>query len=235
MGRENILLVEDERHIADVVEYILNEHGLAVRTAADGEEGLACFRRHRPDLVILDLKLPGIEGLDLFREMRRIAPRIPVIMLTSRTDEADRITGLELGADDYVTKPFSARELAARVRAVLRRASRPAEDPLRALRAGPVTLDAQALCVTCDGTRVGLSHQEFRLLECLLRHPARIFPRDALIDAVYDGEAVVTDRTVDAQVKRIRRKFAAIRPDVNPIQTVYGMGYKLNQDLGHAE
>lgn len=232
MKPKSVLLVDDEPHVAEVAVYVLEQGGYKVLTAADGDAGLRLFTEQNPDLVILDLNLPGISGFDLFREMRRLRPRAPIIMLTSRTDEVDRVLGLEIGADDYVTKPFSPRELAARVRAVLRRADGSASrDGNTALGFGPLALDAAAFHLTYFGERITLTRPEFRLIESLIRHPARVFTRDALIDTIYDGQNIVTDRSIDAYVKRLRRKFAEIRPDLDPIETVYGVGYKLNQDL----
>jgi DNA-binding response OmpR family regulator len=233
MTRPRILVVDDEQPIVDVVEYALREDGFDVAAALDGDRGWKAFEGQAFDLVILDLNLPGIPGLELFGKMRALRPATPVIMLTVRADEAARVSGLEIGADDYVTKPFSPRELAARVRAVLRRV-RPAPGggaPPARLRVGPVEMEPESYRVTYHGAPLALSRQEFVLLECLLRHPGRIFSRDALIRAIYDGEAFVTDRSVDAQVKRLRRKFQAVRARVDPVQTVYGLGYKLNQEL----
>jgi DNA-binding response OmpR family regulator len=222
-----VLIVEDEQDIADVIAFVLEQDGFDTIVAPDGDAALELFSSGQPDLVVLDLGLPGTCGLELFHRFRRDAPDIPIIIATSRSEEADRIAGLEMGADDYVTKPFSARELAARVRAVLRRLERPTSQDANVLRAGDVMLDTEALRVECRGIPVTLSHQELKLLACLMRHPARIYTRDVLIDLIYDGDAIVTDRTVDAQVKRIRRRFAELSPPLDPIQTVYGMGYKL--------
>jgi two-component system OmpR family response regulator len=236
MKSNRILLVDDEQHIVDVVVYLLEANGYRVTVAKDGDTGLVTFQNAAFDLVVLDLNLPGLDGIELFRRMRALQPRVPVVMLTSRDDEIDRVLGLELGADDYVTKPFSTRELAARVRAVLRRA-RPDAEPRPEARheCGPIQVDSDAFAVTCHGTRVPLTRAEFRFVECLVRHPARVFTRETLIDRLYDGEHVVTDRSVDACVKRIRRKFAALRPELDPIETVHGLGYKLNQELEQAD
>jgi DNA-binding response OmpR family regulator len=232
MKTKCILLVDDEPRVAATLVYTVEAAGFKVVTALDGDAGLRLFTQHSPDLVLLDLNLPGISGLDLLREMRRRRPQVPIIMLTARAEEMDRVVGLEVGADDYVTKPFSPREVAARVRAVLRRTEKPAETtPATALRYGPLRLDAEAFHLTCSGQPVVLTRQEFRLLEALVRHPARVFTRDTLMDLIYDGENVVSDRSIDAYVKRLRKKFTDLRSSVDPIQTVYGVGYKLNQDL----
>lgn len=235
MAAKRILVIDDEQHILDVVVYILEENGFAVTTALTGEAGLELFKQKNPDLVVLDLMLPGIPGLDLFRELRKVRPDVPVIMLTSRSEEIDRVLGLELGADDYVTKPFSARELAARVKAVLRRTEAHDSDSTPArITHGPIDLDREAFSVHYFEKPLQLTRAEFKLVECLTRYPARVFTRDTLIDQIYDNEHVVTDRSIDAYVKRVRRKFAEIRPGLNPIETVHGLGYKLNQDMEKA-
>ena len=232
MKSRRILLVDDEQHIVDVVVYVLEENAFEVITALDGDAALKAFEHCRPDLVILDLNLPGISGLDLFREMRRIRQDVPVVMLTSRSEEVDRVVGLELGADDYVTKPFSPRELAARVKTVLRRTSRASADmrPAR-LSHGPLDLDGDAFSMSYFGKVLPLTRSEFKFMESLVRFPARVFTRDMLIDRIYDGEHVVTDRSIDAYVKRLRKKFADIRRDADPIETVHGLGYKLRHDI----
>lgn len=232
MKNRRILLVDDEQHIVDVVLYVLEENGFEVVSALDGDTGLKRFKECNPDLVVLDLNLPGMSGLDLFREMRRIRQDIPVLMLTSRAEEVDRVVGLELGADDYVTKPFSPRELAARVKAVLRRTDRPtAEMQQSRLAHGPIALDCEAFSLSYFGRNVPLTRTEFKFMECLVRFPAHVFTRDILIDRIYDGEHVVTDRSIDAYVKRLRKKFAEVRRSIDPIETVHGLGYKLNYGI----
>ena len=229
---KRILVVDDEQHIVDVVVYILEENAFDAVVALDGDAGLRKFSDSRPDLVILDLTLPGMSGLDLFREMRRLRPDVPVVMLTSRAEEIDRVLGLELGADDYVTKPFSPRELAARVKAVLRRTDRPPADAgATRLWHGPIQLDCSAYSVSCFGRDVPLTVVEFKFMECLLRFPAQVFTRDMLMDRIHDGEHFVTDRSIDAYVKRLRKKFADVRPGFDPIETVHGLGYKLHRNL----
>jgi DNA-binding response OmpR family regulator len=230
-----ILLVEDEARIADVVEYALQERGYRVCRAAEGVRALAAFEERKPDLVLLDLKLPGISGWDLFDEFRARRPAVPIIMLTSLAEESDRVSGLEKGADDYVTKPFSPRELTARVRAVLRRAALAQSDPQRAvLRAGRLVLEPEGLRSAYDGREIGLTVFEFRLVEALARHPARVFTRDQLISAVYGSDAFVTDRNVDSLVKRVRRRFEDAGAG-NPVRTVYRMGYRLSPELDDSE
>ncbi len=229
-----ILVVEDEAAISDAVAYALRTAGYQVETAADGDTGCRRACQEAWDLVLLDLTLPGMSGLDLFRELRRTHPTRPVIMVTSRADEVDRILGLELGADDYVTKPFSPRELTARVGAVLRRMSGSADagSPPTRLAAGRLVLDTETREVKAAGTPVRLTRQEFDLLAVLMRHPARVFSRDELLDRIHDGDGVSTDRSVDACVKRIRRKLETAGGDPDLIETVYGAGYKLRAATG---
>jgi len=231
---QSILLIDDEPHIADVVVYVLEENGFKTATALSGEAGLRAFRAKRPDLVVLDLNLPGISGLDLFQQIKKIDPAIPVIMLTAKAEEVDRVLGLEIGADDYVTKPFSPRELAARVRAVLRRANGPGKAAAGIIRHGPFAVDSPSYILSYFRKRIMLSRPEFRLLESLIRFPARVFTRENLMEIIYQGETFVADRSIDAHVKRIRRKLSEVRSDLDPIQTVYGIGYKLNQEIEEA-
>lgn len=227
-----VLIVEDDGAIADVVAFVLQQDGYQTQTASDGDAAIRMFDSRHPDLVLLDLGLPGMSGLDLFHHFRRTAPQIPVIIATSRSEESDRIAGLEMGADDYVTKPFSPRELAARVRAVLRRIHRPDDARKGELRAGGLIVCLEELRADFKGISLNLSYQELRLLACLMRHPARIYTRDVLIGAIYDGQMAVSDRTIDAQVKRLRQKISALDPSSDPIQTVYGMGYKFRDSGG---
>lgn len=232
VSTNQILLIDDEPAIADVVEYTLTEHGYVVQYAADGTLGLAAFLQAEPNLVILDLNLPGINGLELLRIIRQSHPRMPVIMLTSRADEVDRVLGLEMGADDYVTKPFSPRELATRVKAVMRRSQAPANpDEAESQSVGPLRLNRAAFTCVYFGEEVALTRAEFELLFTLVRNPARAFSRERLLDVIYNHEHAVTDRSVDALVKRVRKKLAAIRGDVEPVQTLYAVGYKIHQDL----
>lgn len=225
------MLIDDEQHIADVVLYFLKEHGFTALHASTGEQGLKWVRERNPDLVLLDLNLPVLSGLDVFRELKRLRPDLPVIMLTCRGEEVDRVLGLEMGADDYVTKPFSARELVARVKAVLRRPVAP--EVAARLRIGPLECDPAAFTLTCHGVHVPLTRAELELMKALMAHPARIFSRDDLLRRMYGEGHPVTDRTIDAHVKRLRRKLQAALPGPDPILTVYGIGYKINPDLEH--
>ncbi len=224
MTSPSILVVDDEQHILDVVEFILQENGCAVTTASTATSGIDRFRELDPDLVVLDLNLPGVYGLDLLHQFRKRRPGIPIILLTAKSEEIDRIVGLEVGADDYVTKPFSPRELVARVKAVLRRTHGiSARNPEQNLTHGPIVLDPTAFTLRFEGKPITLTLQEFRLLETLVRNPARVFTREMLIHRIHDGHQVITDRSVDSYVKRIRKKM----PGLDLIKTVYGIGYKL--------
>ena len=217
-----ILVVDDEPQIVDLLRSYLRRDGFTVEQAMDGEAALAAFGRLRPDLVILDLMLPKVDGREVCRRIRD-ASHTPIIMLTARDEETDKLLGLELGADDYITKPFSPREVVARVRAVLRRGTREATDLVRA---GDLTIDLLAHEVSLQGRRVDLTPTEFRLLEILAGHPNQVFTRMQLIDRVQGHAFDGYERTVDAHVKNLRGK---VEPDPrNPryIMTVYGVGYK---------
>jgi len=229
MSGETILVVDDELKIVKTVRAYLEEAGFRVVAASDGREALAAFRHDRPDLVILDLGLPGMDGFDVARAIRKESD-LPIIMLTARVDETDKLIGLELGADDYVTKPFSPRELLARVRAVLRRASGEREAPPAPVVAGEVRIDLERRRVTVSGRPVELTVTEFELLVVLARNPGRVFTRLELLDRVQGYAFEGYERTVDAHVKNLRQK---IEPDArNPryLLTVYGVGYKFAED-----
>ena len=217
-----ILVVDDEPQIVDLLRSYLRRDGFTVEQAVDGEAALAAFGLLRPDLVILDLMLPKVDGREVCRRIRD-ASHTPIIMLTARDEETDKLLGLELGADDYITKPFSPREVVARVRAVRRRGTREATDLVRA---GDLTIDLRAHEVSLQGRRVELTPTEFRLLEILAGHPNQVFTRMQLIDRVQGHAFDGYERTVDAHVKNLRGK---VEPDPrNPryIMTVYGVGYK---------
>ena len=222
-----VLVVEDEESISDPLSYLLRQEGFEVAVAATGPEGLAEFDRSGADIVLLDLMLPGLSGTEVCRTLRARSS-VPVIMLTARDSEIDKVVGLELGADDYVTKPFSTRELVARVRAVLRRRGAEPEDvETAALEAGPVRMDVERHVVTVDGRHVQLPLKEFELLEILLRNAGRVLTRGQLIDRVWGADYVGDTKTLDVHVKRLRAK---IEPDPGVPQhlvTVRGLGYKL--------
>ncbi len=221
---QTILVVDDEARIVKLVRDYLERAGFDVLTARDGETALTLVRLERPDLIVLDLMLPGVDGLDVCRRLRQESA-VPIIMLTARVEEADRIVGLELGADDYVTKPFSPRELVARVRAALRRATGQV-GPTPFLRASDVELDTASLMATVAGQPVDLTPTEFQLLATLVRQPGRIFSREQLLEAIhgvaYDG----FDRSVDSHIKNLRRKIELNPRQPRYIQTVYGVGYR---------
>ncbi len=227
---KTILVVDDEPRIADLARDYLEHAGFAVRVAADGEAALAAVRRDRPDLVVLDLGLPGLDGLDVTRAIRRDS-NLPVIMLTARDDELDKLLGLELGADDYLTKPFSPRELVARVRAVLRRVDAAAA-PAAAdrIRAGDLTLDVPRMRADVAGRSIDLTPTEFALLAALARQPGRIFTRSQLLDAVHGVAFESYERAIDTHIKNLRRKLEPDPRRPTHVLTVYGVGYRFADD-----
>lgn len=222
-----VLVVEDDPHTVEVVRLYLQRDGHSVLTAQDGVSGLQLFREGRPDLVVLDLMLPGMDGLQVCRTIRQESD-VPIVMLTARVEEEDRVAGLELGADDYVTKPFSLRELAARVRAVLRRTIQDAAERSSAtLTCAEISMDTQMRTVSVGDSPLKLTPTEFRLLAMLLREPGKTFTRDQIIDRVFGYDFDGFDRTVDSHVYSLRRKLDAAAKDRRYIQTVYGVGYRL--------
>jgi len=220
-----VLVVEDEESFSDALSYMLRREGYEVEIAPTGTEALSTFDRSGADLVLLDLMLPGLSGTEVCRELRSRS-HVPIIMVTARDTEVDKVVGLELGADDYVTKPFSSRELVARIRAVLRRGAEPEELITGVVEAGPVRMDVERHVVTVDGHSVSLPLKEFDLLELLLRNAGRVLTRGQLIDRVWGADYVGDTKTLDVHVKRLRSK---IEPDpANPkyLVTVRGLGYK---------
>jgi DNA-binding response OmpR family regulator len=220
-----ILVVDDERKIVTVLKGYLEQAGYRVVTAGDGQMALTTFRHAKPDLVILDLMLPGIDGLDVCRTLRRESS-VPIIMLTARAEEADRLIGLELGADDYVVKPFSPREVVLRVRAILRRVEGEGAAS-EILQAGSITLDLAAHQATAAGQAVELTPMEFELLAALVRSPGRTFSRAQLLQQIQDSPLDGFDRTIDVHIRNIRTKIEADPKNPRVILTVYGIGYKL--------
>ncbi|MDH3607046.1 MAG: response regulator transcription factor [Acidimicrobiia bacterium] len=221
---KKILVVEDELKIARLVRDYLHEAGFAVIEAADGAAALQLARAEKPDMIVLDLGLPEIDGLDVTRRLRATSA-VPIIMLTARSEEADRIVGLELGADDYIVKPFSPKELVARVRAVLRRADATLGGG-EMIRAGGVTIDLPKMRVSVDDEVVDLTSTEFDILVTLARHPGRIYTRAQLLDAIHGVSFDSYERSVDAHVKNIRRKIEPDPRRPSYLLTVYGVGYK---------
>jgi two-component system alkaline phosphatase synthesis response regulator PhoP len=221
-----ILIVDDEPKIVTLARDYLERAGFAVTSAGDGQTALATFRAQPPDLIVLDLGLPGRDGLDVTRAVRRDSD-VPIIMLTARGEESDKLVGLELGADDYMVKPFSPKELVARVRAVLRRAEGRAGPAADMLHAGDLTLDVPRLRLTVGGRTVELTATEFQLLATLARQPGRIFTRAQLLDAVHGVAFESYERAIDTHIKNLRRKIEADPRQPRYIQTVYGVGYKL--------
>ena len=223
-----ILIVEDEMQIARTLRDYLEVAGFAVTAVGDGSAALASARGERPDLIVLDLGLPGLDGLDVARELRRAAT-VPIVMLTARGEESDRIVGLELGADDYLVKPFSPKELVARVRAVLRRTSG-AGAGAEVLHAGDVEVDLPKMRARVGGRPVDLTPTEFQLLSTFVREPGRVFTRGQLLDALHGFATESYERAIDAHVKNLRRK---IEPEVGRpryVLTVHGVGYRFADD-----
>jgi DNA-binding response OmpR family regulator len=225
---KTILVVDDEPKIATLARDYLEHAGFAVLTAGDGPSALATIRQRRPDLVVLDLGLPGLDGLDVTRELRRDSS-IPIVMLTARDDELDKLLGLELGADDYLTKPFSPRELVARVRAVLRRADR-APETAETIQAGDVILDLPRMRAEVAGTAVDLTPTEFQLLATIAARPGRIFTRAQLLDALHGVAFESYERAIDSHIKNLRRKLEPDPREPRYVLTVYGVGYRFADD-----
>lgn len=220
--KPHILIVEDERKVAELLRDYLVAGGYGVRHLERGDEVVEAVRMEPPQLVLLDIMLPGLDGLDVLRRLRQFSS-VPVIMLTARIEEIDRLLGLELGADDYICKPFSPREVMARIKAILRRvhASSEREEDVS------LDLDVDAFRARFRGQPLELTPVEFRLLQALADNPGRVYSREQLLDRIYPDYRVVTDRTVDSHIKNLRRKLQGIAPDEEVIRSVYGVGYKL--------
>ncbi|MBV7412574.1 response regulator transcription factor [Dermabacteraceae bacterium TAE3-ERU27] len=223
-----ILIVEDESSFSDPLSYVLEKEGWQVSVAADGGEGLKRFQQDCPDLVLLDLMLPVLSGTDVCREIRKVSDT-PVIMLTAKDDEFDKVLGLELGADDYVTKPYSSRELVARIKAVLRRrgGEQNAEDD-SVLTVGGLRMDVDRHSLTVDGAEVTLPLKEFELLEIFLRNPDRVLTRGQILDRVWGVHYVGDSKTLDVHIKRLRSKIEADPKNPTLLQTVRGLGYRMS-------
>ena len=230
---QTILVVDDEPEIVRLVRSYLEQDGYRVVTAYNGEEAFYTARHERPDLIVLDVLMPKMDGLELTRRIRR-EEDVPIIMLTARADETDRIVGLEMGADDYVTKPFSPREVVARVRAVLRRAQPSDErEPPPLLRVGPIELDRSTHVVAIGGEQVDLTPTEFDILAVLMGNPGRVYSRSEILEAVQGVAFEAYERTVDAHIKNLRQKIEPDPGSPQYILTVRGAGYRLNPQIEH--
>lgn len=229
----SVALVDDESHIRETVGYALEREGYQVRTYGDGLDAWKAFESDLPDLVILDILMPQMDGLELCRKLRERSEQIPIIFLTSRDDELDRVLGLELGADDYLCKPFSLRELMARVKVLFRRVSlgqSSSNDESEIRKLGALVLDAGRHEVRWRDQPVGLTVSEFRVVDALARRPGHVKTRTQLLEEGYPHDAYVSERTIDSHIKRIRRKFEEVAPSFDEIETVYGLGYRWRRD-----
>jgi two-component system response regulator BaeR len=220
MQAAHILVVEDEPKLAALLRDYLAAAGHSVVCLDNGQHVLGAVRHREPDLILLDLMLPGCDGLSVCRELRTFSD-VPIVMITARVEEIDRLLGLDSGADDYICKPFSPREVVARVRAILRR-----REPRAVNAEAPLTLDESSWKACYRGVEMDLTPVEFRLLRCLASAPGQVFSRDQLLDQLYSDHRVVTDRTVDSHVKNVRRKLEQIDASCTPIQSIYGVGYR---------
>ena len=228
MSKGIILVIDDEEDLIELVRYNLNKEGFEVIGAGDGESGLKQVRQNRPDLIIIDLMLPGIDGLEVCRMLRagNETAHIPLVMLTAKGSESDRIVGLELGADDYITKPFSPRELAARIKALLRR-TRGFGQNKSLIRRGEISIDLNSHEVSCRGKAVELTATEYRLLQFMASHPGHVFSRNSIIENVLGRNVTVLDRTIDVHIMALRRKLGECG---EWIETIRGFGYKFRED-----
>ena len=230
-----IALVDDDRNILTSVAITLEAEGFEVETYNDGQTALEAFGRRMPDMAVLDIKMPRMDGMDLLQRLRQKST-MPVIFLTSKDDEIDEVLGLRMGADDYVKKPFSQRLLVERIRALLRRQAAlegPEEAPTEAARVlerGSLTMDPLRHQVTWKGQDVTLTVTEFLLLQALAQRPGFVKSRDALMDVAYDDQVYVDDRTIDSHIKRLRKKLRMVDPDFSAIETLYGIGYRYNEE-----
>ncbi len=229
MSQTDILVVDDDDHLREVVRYALAREGYGVREAADGRAALDALAEQPADLVVLDVLMPELDGLEVCRELRRTSD-VPILFLSSRGEELDKVLGLEMGGDDYLTKPFSPRELVSRIRAVLRRA-RPAPRQApgeHAYQCGDIRLDAEQHRVWAGAEEIALTVTEFRILAVLMKRPGRAWDREQLADRAYPDARHVSERTLDSHVRRIRHKFR--EHELDPVETVHGLGYRLRED-----
>lgn len=229
MADEKILIIEDDSDISELVQYNLEREGYKVVTASDGEVGYTKALQHRPNLIVLDLMLPGMDGLSVCRQLRAHPETkfTPIVMLTAKNEESDVVIGLEMGADDYLSKPFSPKELVARIRAVLRRPSGlPAKNEASLIKVGPLVIDSERHEVTLKGEPLALTLAEYRLLSALVSRPGRVFTREQLLEKITGGEVYVIDRNVDVHIRAIRKKLG---DEADFILTVRGVGYKCRE------
>ena len=226
MAREKILIVEDNEDIVEMIAYNLKKEGYRVSTVLDGEEVIGVVKKDKPDLIILDLMLPGMDGLEVCRALKQkeALSAIPIIMLTAKSQETDKIVGLELGADDYITKPFSPRELIARIKAVLRRTK--GTISLNKIEAGKIIIDTSRHRITVAGKSIALTPTEFKLLEFMAQRPGVVLSRDKILDAVFGYDSEIYDRTIDTHMKSLRKKLGK---DRDHIETVRGIGYRFKE------
>lgn len=226
---KHILIADDDPHIRDVISFALEKAEMQVTQTEDGRQALDTFRRHAADLMVLDINMPELDGLEVCREIRKFS-EVPILFLSSRDDEIDRILGLEIGGDDYVTKPFSPRELVARINVILKRTQlqcKPATAVEQgALRHGKLSIQPEQHAASWNGKPLNLTATEFAMLQLFTRQPSRVFSRDSIMGNAYDGNVYVSDRTIDSHIRHIRQKFADIGCE-NVIETVHGVGYKL--------
>ena len=218
---EKILIVEDEKRLAELHRDYLQQSGYATAWLEDGLKVIPWVKEHTPDLILLDLMLPGKDGLEICKEIRGFS-RVPIIMVTARVEEIDRLLGLELGADDYICKPFSPREVVARVKTVLRRSSPKQQEQEKE----DLILDEESYQATLQGKKLDLTAVEFKLLSILAQKSGRIYSRDQLMDQLYSDHRIVCDRTIDSHIKKLRKKIAAAAPELDVIHSIYGVGYK---------
>jgi two-component system, OmpR family, response regulator ChvI len=223
-----LAVVDDEESIRQTVGLALRREGFEVSTWDDGQAAWEAFRERLPDLVVLDILMPRMDGLELCRRLRGLSETLPILFLTSKDEEFDRVLGLELGADDYLCKPFSMRELVARVRVLLRRRAlrRDPTTATKVLSAGDLMLDLDRFQATWKGTMLQLTVTEFRILHALARHAGRVKTREQLVEDGYPEDTYVSDRTVDTHIKRLRKKLEHADPTADPIETIYGLGYR---------
>jgi two-component system, OmpR family, response regulator len=231
---KKILIVDDDPHIRQVVSFALKKVGMQIAEAKNGREGLAVYKQFEPDLIILDITMPEMDGLEMCRELRKVS-EVPILFLSALEEEVDKVVGLEIGGDDYVTKPFSPRELAARVNVILKRLQKAQQSTAntdeKTLNHGNIMLDLSAHKAYWSGEAVNLTATEFAILKAFLEHPNRVYKRENLINLSYDFADYVNDRTIDSHIRRIRNKFTEMGSAKPVIQTVHGVGYKLGMCL----